>query len=30
MELENMILSEVSKAQKTKGHVFSLMYVIYG
>jgi sulfur transfer complex TusBCD TusB component (DsrH family) len=26
MELENIILSEVSQAQKTKNHVFSLMY----
>jgi hypothetical protein len=26
MELENIILSEVSKAQKTKNHVFSLIY----
>jgi hypothetical protein len=25
MELENIILKEVSQAQKTKGHMFSLM-----
>jgi hypothetical protein len=25
MELENIILREVSQAQKTKGHMFSLM-----
>jgi hypothetical protein len=28
MELENIILSEFSQVQKTKGHVISLMYVI--
>jgi hypothetical protein len=26
MELENIILSEVSQAQKTKNHMFSLIY----
>jgi hypothetical protein len=26
MELENIILSEVSQAQKTKNHLFSLVY----
>jgi hypothetical protein len=26
MELENMILSEVSLAQKTKNHMFSLIW----
>jgi hypothetical protein len=26
MELENIILSEVSLAQKTKNHMFSLIY----
>jgi hypothetical protein len=28
MELENIILSEVSQAQKTKIHMFSLMCVL--
>jgi hypothetical protein len=28
MELENIILSDVSQAQKTKGHMFSLIYGI--
>jgi hypothetical protein len=26
MELENIILSEVSQAQKTKNHMFSLIW----
>jgi hypothetical protein len=26
MELENIILSEISQAQKTKNHMFSLIY----
>jgi hypothetical protein len=26
MELENIILSEVSQTQKTKNHMFSLIY----
>jgi hypothetical protein len=26
MELENIILSEVSQVQKVKGHMFSLIY----
>jgi hypothetical protein len=29
MELENIILSEVSQIQKTEGHVFSLICGIY-
>jgi hypothetical protein len=29
MELENIILSEVSQAQKTKNHVFFLICGIY-
>jgi hypothetical protein len=28
MELENIILSEVSQAQKTKNHIFSLMWTL--
>jgi hypothetical protein len=28
MELENIILREVSQAQKAKGHMFSLIYEI--
>jgi hypothetical protein len=28
MELENIILSEVSQAQKAKSHIFSLMWNI--
>jgi hypothetical protein len=29
IELENIILSEVSQAQKAKNHMFSLMCVLY-
>jgi hypothetical protein len=28
MELENIILSEVSQVQKTKNYMFSLMFVL--
>jgi hypothetical protein len=28
MELENIILSKVSQAQKTKNHMFSLMWTL--